>query len=257
MKLPSLVLIHGLIGNLAYFDPAGRIRNANVRTFDLLGYGVARDADVNRLTLREQADHVAFHIEAFAADRVWILGHSMGGAVAMILADLRPELIAGIINVEGNFTLVDAFWSRTIAGRTPEDWSERYQAMQSDIPGTVRQWGLEFSSPHAEWVRDILANQPPRTLRAMSRAILKETGTIAYERLLRRVIKRDLPLHLIAGERSAKDWDVPGFIRSAARSYAEIPDTGHLMMFEDPDAFCRAVDTAIAQSQSDSGALRD
>ena len=257
MKLPSLVLIHGLIGNLTYFDPASRIRNAHAHTLDLLGYGDARDADVNRLTLREQAEHVAAHIETLASERVWLLGHSMGGAVAMILANLRPELIAGIINVEGNFTRVDAFWSRAIAGRAPEDWSRQYQAMQSDIPGTVRRWGLEFSSSHAERVRGILANQPLATLHEMSRAILKETGTPEYLMLVRRVVERDLPLHLIAGERSAKDWDVPGFVRDAARSYTEIPGTGHLMMLEDPDAFCRAVDTAIAQSQPDSPALVD
>ena len=82
----------------------------------------------------------------------------------------------------------------------------------------------------------------------MSNAIVEETLTPAYLDLVRRVVDRGVPIHLIAGERSAKEWDVPGFVRAAARSYTKIPATGHVMMLENPDAFCDAVNAILTTS---------
>ena len=53
---------------------------------------------------------------------------------------------------------------------------------------------------------------------------------------------------LIAGARAAEDWGIPDFVRDAGRSYTEIAHTGHLMMLEEPAAFCRTVDAIIASA---------
>jgi len=92
MAKPSLVLIHGLAGSLDYFDPAARIANGDVRTLDLLGYGGLRDVSDDRLALQAQAEHVVSYLETDCRTPAWLLGHSMGGAVVMLVADQRPEL---------------------------------------------------------------------------------------------------------------------------------------------------------------------
>ena len=124
MDTPSLLLIHGMAGSLDYFDPAARITNGNVHTFDLLGYGTLRDVSPDRLALQAQGEHVVSYLETDCRTPAWLLGHSMGGAVVMLMADQRPELVAGIINVEGNFTLKDAFWSSKIIAKSPDEWAE-------------------------------------------------------------------------------------------------------------------------------------
>ena len=55
-------------------------------------------------------------------------------------------------------------------------------------------------------------------------------------------------MHWVAGERSAADWDVPDFVRRAARSYTVQPGAGHLMMLEDPDAFCQIVNEIMCRA---------
>ncbi len=247
MNRPTLQIIHGLIGTLDCVDPALRLPRANVRTVDLLGYGSYRDINQRRLTLRSQAEHVLSVIEGAGSEPVWLLGHSMGGAVAMIMADLRPELVLGIINVEGNFTLKDAFWAGSIAAKTPERWSQDCQAMQADVPATLTRWGLEPTPSRIDWAAGILDFQPAGTLHAMSRAIVKETGDPAYMALVRSVVDGGIGIHLIAGERSAAAWDVPDFVRAAARSDAEIAGTGHLMMLEKPEEFFNVVDGILAR----------
>jgi hypothetical protein len=73
----------------------------------------------------------------------------------------------------------------------------------------------------------------------MAKAILAETLCPSYLDTVRRLLARGLPMHLVAGAKSATDWDVPEIVRTAAASYTEQPAVGHLMMLEDPDGFCR------------------
>ncbi len=246
MHQPTVLMIHGLVGSLDYFDPAARINRATVRTCDLLGYGELGGVDLAGVTLQAQADHVAGIIDGPADAPVWLLGHSMGGAVAILAADRHPHLVCGIINVEGNFTFKDAFWSRRIAAQTAEEWAGRYRAMRDDAAGWLQRCGVEPNGVRAAWAQSILAHQSGETVRAMSRAILKETLPPDFPAAVRRVVQRGLPMHLIAGAKSASAWDVPEFVRRAAASYVEQPGVGHLMMLEDPDGFCRIVDAVFA-----------
>lgn len=245
MDEPLLVMVHGLIGSLDYFDPAARIRGASVRCCDLLGYGKHRDVGAERLTLACQAEHLAGYLDELGGGPAWLLGHSMGGAVVMLLADRRPELVASIINVEGNFTLADAFWSSKIIRNSPAEWAAEYLGLQADLAATVKTWGLAPSTQRLEWMKHILLNQPPETVYAMSRALVAETGREDYLEAVRRVVERGVALHLITGEKSAGAWDVPDFVRGAARSYMVQPGVGHLMMLEAPDEFCRLVEVLL------------
>ena len=243
-----LIMIHGLIGSLDYFDPRERIGEARVVTLDLLGYGSLASVPIRELTLAGQAEHVVGLVRALPDETVWLVGHSMGGAVAMLAADWIPDYIAGVINVEGNFTLKDAFWSARIAEQGLEDWTCDYRRMQCDCAGRLQKCGIEPSDERIRRAEAVFANQPAETVYAMSNAIIRETAAPAYLDCVRRVVERSYPVHLVAGERSAADWDIPDFVRRAARSYVEQPGAGHLMMLEDPDAFCQIVNDIMRRT---------
>lgn len=246
MNRPALLMVHGLVGSLDYFEPAQRIRGADVFCIDLLGYGTHRDVPAERLTLAAQAAHVAEYAERLGRGPVWLLGHSMGGAIVMLAADRRPDLAARIINVEGNFTLKDAFWSSRVIRRSPAEWAKEYNAMLADIAGTLRQWGIEPTPQRIGWMSLVLRNQPAETVYAMSKALVAETQPPECVEAAQRVVKRGQPLHLIAGEKSAEAWDVPPFVRAGATSYTEQTNVGHLMMLEEPDTFCRIIEGLLA-----------
>ena len=248
---PTLVMIHGLIGSLAYFDPQSKIDSARVSTPDLRGYGSLRGVPADSLTLAAQVDHLVEQLQGLGSAPLWLLGHSMGGAIAMMLADRLPEKIAGIINVEGNFTLGDAFWSSKIAKRSSESWATEYKNMQCDPAAWLQKCGVAGTAPNIQRAKQVLSHQSPDTVQAMSRAIVRETALAEYALCVRRVVERGCPIHLIAGQRSVEDWDVPEFVRAAARSFSELPDTGHMMMLEDPQAFCGLVDDIVRQVQED------
>jgi pimeloyl-ACP methyl ester carboxylesterase len=166
--------------------------------------------------------------------------------VATLLLDRHPGRITGLITQEGNFTLKDAFWSGTIARMDPDAWAGEFGRMRQDPVAWLGRSGVEASPERIAWAEHILHNQPAATVHAMSRAIVRETGDPEYLAAVRRFVDRAVPIHLIAGERSAAGWDVPDFVRRSARSDVVMPGCGHLPMLEQPDAFCREIDRILA-----------
>src|ERR1700712_5158374 len=102
--MTPLVLIPGLLGSGGYYAPRQSIRDLDVRTPDLLGYGSKRTAEQG-VDLHGQADEIARILREEVGQPAWLLGHSVGGAVMMLAAERAPDRVRGVISVEGNFTL--------------------------------------------------------------------------------------------------------------------------------------------------------
>lgn len=93
---PPLVFIHGLLGQLNEFvyALAARFPERRVVLIDRPGSGYSQTAHPQ--TLAEQAAIVARAIEALGLERPLVVGHSLGGAVALALALDHAEKIGGL-----------------------------------------------------------------------------------------------------------------------------------------------------------------
>lgn len=95
---PTLLLIHGLGSQLQSFTYAltarleGRYRMIMV---DRPGCGYSEPAA--RSTLGVQADLLAGFLRALDVDKALVVGHSLGGAVALALALDHPDRVAGLV----------------------------------------------------------------------------------------------------------------------------------------------------------------
>ncbi|MEM5344734.1 alpha/beta fold hydrolase [Paraburkholderia azotifigens] len=244
-KAAALVMIHGLMGSLNFYSPSQRIRTVAVHTPDLIGYGQLTDVLDPEITLAKQAARVVRYLNEQVDQPCVLLGHSVGGAVAMLVAEAAPERVRGVINVEGNFTLADAFWCRKIAGLSDEDWLAEHARLIANPEGWLSNGDISITPQRVEWARCALANQPDQTIRAMARAVVAETGDSAYLPRIRSIVERGTPLFLLAGERSASGWDLPEWARACARDYVVQKGVGHMMMLEQPDEFCRIVEDMV------------
>lgn len=245
---PHLLLIHGLLGSVDFFDPRSHLPGLDVHTPDQLGYGANAGAvPAAQIDLHRQADTLAHLLRERIGAPAWLLGHSVGGAVAMLVAQRVPELVAGLISVEGNFTLNDAFWCARIAATDPAEWAAQYQTMAADPAGLLERGQIAPSAERLAWAGAILANQGAATVHAMARSVIAVTGAPDYLELVRGVVGRT-PVYLLAGERSADGWDVPDWVRAQARASLLAPGAGHMMMLEDPAGFCASVRALIEQA---------
>jgi pimeloyl-ACP methyl ester carboxylesterase len=243
MPAPSpIVFVHGLFG--PFKDPAtfAHLAPAPCSAPDLLGYGAARD---ERVTLDGQVEALRVHVRGEAGGApVHLVGHSVGAVYAFVLADRDPGLVASVTTVEGNFTLADAFWSASIATMDDDEARASIEGRLTDPHGFLAGDGVAATAPYVERAAEALAYQPWRTVRDSARAIVAATSGPEYEDVLRRVFSR-VPVHLVAGERTAGAWDVPDWARTAASSTSTVGGAGHMVMLEHPERFGEVLATAL------------
>ncbi len=91
---PAHVCIHGLgcAGSADFANIAAHPRFAGRRAIivDLLGHGYSDRPKDFSYSLHAHARTVATLLDHCAADGCVLVGHSMGGAIAIVLATLRP-----------------------------------------------------------------------------------------------------------------------------------------------------------------------
>jgi pimeloyl-ACP methyl ester carboxylesterase len=95
-----LLILHGLFGSLDNWRTiANRLsENFEIWTLDLRNHG--RSGHEEAMDLRLMAEDVASFCTEHSLDRVILLGHSLGGKVAMQLALDRPEIVSRLVVVD-------------------------------------------------------------------------------------------------------------------------------------------------------------
>jgi pimeloyl-ACP methyl ester carboxylesterase len=233
---PPVVFIHGLVGT---FDVHGW--NGPHVAPDLLGYGEHRAVPVDALSLAAQVEHVRRTVDArFGDTPVDVVGHSVGGAIAMLFAHAHRGRVRRIVNVEGNFTLDDAFWSASVARMQAADADAMLDGFRADPLGWLRGAIAEPAPDMQETACRWLAHQPASTLRAMGGSVVATTGDAGYLAALAQVFERH-PVYLIAGEWSRGGWHVPDWAVKGSAGVEILERCGHLMMLERPGAFLTSI----------------
>ena len=96
---PPLVLIHGLGGQMHNFTHSllDRLkRDHRVIILDRPGSGYSSRPQHGSATLASQARTIAHFIDALGLDRPLVVGHSLGGAIALMLALDHPDKVGGL-----------------------------------------------------------------------------------------------------------------------------------------------------------------
>lgn len=235
-----IVLLHGLMGTLRLPEIASQLSPDAIAP-DLLGYGQHGQITSSAISLDAQVAHVKAIITSAFDDRpVHLVGHSVGGVVAMLFAAAYPDRVSRIVSVEGNFTLNDAFWSASVARMTPTQAEQMLRGFRADLPAWLGRSGIAASPAALQVAERWLHHQPASTVRAMARSVVAVTGERTYLATLQTVFGAH-PVHLLAGERSRPGWDVPAWAEAQCASSVVLPGTGHMMMLEDTAAFVTVV----------------
>lgn len=238
--IAPVVFVHGLFHTFAHLRDQHFPASNRVLIPDLLGYGVYAGAPT-AIDLHAQVEHVIAEMDRGGVAQAHLVGHSMGGVIAVLLARRYGERVASIINVEGNFTLSDAFWASKIAELLPAEVSALLDGYRCDVAGWLQAAGIEPTPPRVASARLMFESQPAATVQAMTKSIIRETAGPEYLRAVQRVFDAGVEMHLLAGERSRGDWNVPDFVLRQAASLTLQPCTGHMMPLEDPEDFLNIV----------------
>lgn len=100
---PTVVLVHGFGGSTwSWRDTLPALEAAGYRTvaLDLRGFGLSEKTLDGDHSHRGQAEVVGQVMDSLDIGRAVVVGHSMGGDVAVRLAQARPDLVRGLVLVD-------------------------------------------------------------------------------------------------------------------------------------------------------------
>lgn len=226
---PALVLMHFLGGSHRTWSAALPFldRQHYCVALDTPGFGDA--AQVSGYSVSEMADHLDTTIRSLGLQRCILVGHSMTGKVAVVLAARKPEYLAGLILV-----------APSPPGPQPMSEADR-----------DRQRGYGRTRQEAEaFVDQSSAHRLPDALREVAIADARQVNLEAWrawvdhgsrEDWSQRIGRLPCPVLLVCG---ADDQQVPGPEEQTRTTLAHFPDSrvevipgaGHLMPLQTPQA---------------------
>jgi lipase len=246
-----IVLVHGLIGSLRADDLHAALAPARTLAPDLLGYGTNGNVDPSGITIADEATHLHRQIQAiYGAEPIHLVGFSAGGVVSLALARRYPLMIAGLVLVESNFTLKDAAWSATLAAMSQAEADAVLDGFRSRPETWLARFGVPPTAEYLAKANDWIWCQTGQTVRAMAQALVEMTGKPSYLPMAAEVFDQ-VPVHLLAGERSLPSWDLPDWTKAKAQSFTVLPCLGHIMMLEDSAAFASAIHSITANREEE------
>jgi pimeloyl-ACP methyl ester carboxylesterase len=203
---------------------------------DLLGTGFSDGPDNFSYSLEEHAVTVASLLDGLGLKGCGVIGYSMGGAVAITLASIRPDLVSRLVLMEANLDPGGGGASKPIADQTEEGFcTDGFQAFVN----FWREKGISGDMGMAV-VAGLIQVNSPHALYRSSVGLVKGTQPTMRERLY----KMGIPRAYIFGENSLPnpDWDELG---SHGIQVLSVPNAAHLMAFENPRGVGEALNTAL------------
>jgi pimeloyl-ACP methyl ester carboxylesterase len=225
---PPVVAIHGAGGLGRYWGNqlVGLSRTMRFVTFDLPGHG--RSTGPTHTTIAEGAQRVQAIMDVLKIKQAVLMGHSMGGAIALFLARQLPERVCALVLVGTGARLrvhpqilagIHADWNATT--RLITEWSY--------APGTSP-LVLDTATADLRAVDQPVVHSDYAACNAFD--MMDEIGDVAA------------PALVVVGERDR--MTPPAYAQHLERSLPNatleiVPNAGHMVMLEQPNAVNDAV----------------
>jgi pimeloyl-ACP methyl ester carboxylesterase len=121
---PPILFLHGFGSTKEdYADVAlhPQLAGRPYFAYDAPGCGQSACEDLARLSIPFLVETVRAMLRHGGIERFHLVGHSMGGLTALVLADQEPERVLSFIDIEGNLAPEDCFLSRQVITHPAQD----------------------------------------------------------------------------------------------------------------------------------------
>lgn len=245
-----VVLVPGLFGSAFGFRRlAPALVEAGYRAIVIEPLGIGSSARPERAdySLTAQADRVARVLDSLGVDQAVVVAHALGGSIAFRLAYRRPELVRGIVSLEGG----PAESATTPGFRRAMrfvPWIKLFGGMRR-IRGKIRSY-MARGSADSSWVSDEVVHGytagAARDLDATLKAYLAMAASREPERLTPRLANITCAVRLLLGavphEGAPSREEVTLLARRLPDFTAQtIAGVGHFVYEERPEAVVEAV----------------
>lgn len=191
--------------------------------YDAPGCGETRCSDLSKVSIPFLVETALAALESIRFDRFHLVGHSMGGLTALMLAHAHPHRVLSFVDIEGNVAPEDCFLSRQILDYPSED-AQRF--FDDFIERTCHAPAYASSLYSASLRHKVRAAAVPGIFRSM--VDLSDNGD-----LMEKFLDLHCPKMFMYGEQNAS-LSYLSHIQSRGVRLSEIPRCGHFPMYSNP-----------------------
>jgi pimeloyl-ACP methyl ester carboxylesterase len=231
---PAILFVHGLgcAGSCDYprvaREPA--LAGRRILLVDLLGFGFSDRPEGFGYAVEDHARALAELVDGLGLAPLDLFGHSMGGAVAIVLAGLRPAAVARLVVCEPNLVPGGGLFSRPIAAQPEGSYLAGGHAA---AVRAAREQGHPIWSGSAAVASPLAFHRGAASLvRGAEPSWLAQLAALA------------IPRSAIYGARSLPDQDA-GRLERLGLPLRVVAAAGHSMAWENPAGRAAAIAEAL------------
>jgi len=229
-----ILFIHGL-GCASSFDypQAASMKHLNLHRrilIDLLGSGFSDKPDNFKYTIEDHVNYLEEFVEHAGLNKFIVYGHSMGGSIAISLAERCAERVCGVIISEANLDSGGGFFSKQIASYSESDYSNigHLKMIRDSRENSNENWAVG------------LTHSLPITIYRESRSLV-EGQTPSWRELFYML---NIPKTFIFGRNSLPDPDLQE-LKKQNINIEIVENAGHSMAWENPEGLALAIKNGI------------
>ncbi|KAF9893345.1 hypothetical protein FE257_011777 [Aspergillus nanangensis] len=230
---PAILFLHGFGSckeDLHDLTLLPQFQNHTFLAYDAPGCGASSSSDPSKSTISFLVATALAVLDHYAISHFHLIGHSMGGLTALMLASTHPARVLSFVNIKGNLAPEDCFLSRQIfshPGASPKDFFEEFIERTRLMPAFSN---ALYASTLRERVH-VDAVEP----------IFKSMVQLSdFEDLLGRFLALKCPLMFMYGEMNS-GLSYLGRLREGGVEMAEIALSGHFPMYANPPEMYRRI----------------
>jgi pimeloyl-ACP methyl ester carboxylesterase len=230
-----VVLVHSLAGNTTHW--AAQLehlrRHRRAVAFDFRGHGRSDPPENSDYSLAGMAGDIAAVVDTLGLDRFVLVGHSMGGGVALTYAGAHPHRVAGLL-------LVDPIGD---GKQIPPAESKSFLAgFESDYDKTSQKYWAEITGPDSAMRDRLLADlrsTPGEAVLQVLRSVMQFDPQPALARYQGPMLSIVTPYN-----------DQPFSLHRLGKGFPHrmVEGTGHWIQLDKPEVFNRMLDEFLENS---------
>jgi pimeloyl-ACP methyl ester carboxylesterase len=232
-KKLTLVYLHGLgcsKDDFASILQMSKFNEYNLMAFDFPGHGNSTHPKKYPLRIDDLVRITKIVLSKLKLNNLILIGHSMGGLVALLYIEMYPKKVKGFINVEGNLTPEDCFFSRKAEGYSVKQFiTKRYW----DIKNNVKK---RKNKGFQKYVGHLNKTNPKSYYDYCSTITLYSD----YGNLIPRFLKIGVPKIFMYGSEN-KNLSYLSHLKQKSCKLIEVPNSNHWAVYDNPRYYYKSL----------------
>jgi pimeloyl-ACP methyl ester carboxylesterase len=236
-----VVFVHSLAGNSGHWAAQLEHLRPSRRAvaLDLRGHGRSEQPKNGDYSIAGMAGDIEAVVNTLSLDRFVLVGHSMGGGVALTYAGAHPERVAGLLLVDpiGDGKQISGAETRPLLA-----------GLDSNYDTTIRGYWTGIAGPDSAVRERLLADlraTPRKTVVPAFRAVLQFDPDPSLARYRGRILSIVTPYN-----------DQPFSLHRLGKGFPHqmVQGTGHWIQLDKPDDFNRLLDEFLEKNMRENNA---